>query len=658
MAIVDELIGLLGFELEGEENIKAFNKRMDEAAKKAEAFGKKIGTAFAIVGGAVAFGVGYLGKTALGVTAQFESYLATLETIEGSGEKAKKAFDWITDFAKTTPFEVDELTRAFVKLRSYGLDPMDGSMSIMGDTASAMGKSLDQVVEAVADAATMQFERLKELGIKASQAGDQVTFSWTENGKAMEKSVKKTGEEVTKFLYDIWGRKFNGAMIRQSKTWNGMMSNMSDTWTMFQYKIGQGGFFDAVKGKLGDVMDLLDKWEDEGKIDAIANAISSVFTTAADAIGAFVQQIAGHVEFLAKNWDTLSGYLKTFGGMLAYVLARAFPVVTIFMILGLAIDDFLTYLAGGESMIGDFVKWLQSIIPVSDSVAAAIAGLAGAVGLGLATAFLFAPMKMTGIAFGIVRALVVPLGALLLSGLTGLAGAVTAGVTAMFTGIPAAIAAARAAMLAAVALWGAPVTAALTSLSGAIMSGMTAAFALLSNPVGWAVILAGVVAALVAYFWDDLVAAWDAIDFPKLGRAIVDGIMNGLKAAGAAITSWFNSILPDWVTGGVNVPVTFESTGVPMPTGEQVRAVSKYEDSALAANMRNAREHLDKINGGSSGAVIANDNSSRSQTNNVNAPVTVNVQQASQAPAAAGKAVGAAVNTAAQPSRMQAGGFQ
>lgn len=610
MSVVDELIGLLGFEVTGEQNLKRFNKGMDAAAKNAEAVGKKIGTAFGVIAGAVSFAVGYIGKQSLNVSAQFETYLATLETIEGSGEKAKKAFDWITDFAKTTPFEVDELTRAFVKLRSYGLDPMDGSMAVMGDTASAMGKSLDQVVEAVADAATMQFERLKELGIKASQAGDQVTFSWTENGKAMNKTVKKTGEDVTKFLYDIWGRKFNGAMIRQSKTWNGMMSNMSDTWTMFQYKIGQGGFFEAVKGKLGDLMDVLDKWESDGKLDAIAKGLSTAFTSVADVIGIVIQQMAGHIEFLAKNWDNLSGYVKAFGIALGLIVASAFPVVTAFAIIGAVIDDFLTFLQGGKSVIGDFVSWIQSIIPISDQAAAAIGALGAAVATGLTLAFMAAPLKMGGFALTLVRALVVPLA------------------SALITGIAA--------------------------LSTAIVSGFTTAFALLSNPVGWAVILVGIGAALVAYFWDDLKAAWDSINFAELGTKIVDGIMAGLRAAGDAITGWFNSILPEWVTGGVNVPVNFSSTGMPMPTGGQVRGASTYEDSAMAQQLLNAKDHLNKTNGG--GAVIANDNSSRLQTNNVNAPVTVNVQQATQAPAAAAKAVGSAVNTAAQPSRMQSGG--
>ena len=48
-----------------------------------------------------------------------------------------------------------------------------------GDTASAMGKSLDDMVEAVADAATGEFERLKEFGIRASKNGDRVSFTRT-----------------------------------------------------------------------------------------------------------------------------------------------------------------------------------------------------------------------------------------------------------------------------------------------------------------------------------------------------------------------------------------------------------------------------------------------------------------------------------------------
>ncbi|MDG4813775.1 hypothetical protein P8629_12270, partial [Hydrogenovibrio sp. 3SP14C1] len=85
-----------------------------------------------------------------------------LETIEGSQEKAKASLDWIAGFAKKTPYDLAQVTESFVKLKAYGIDPIaDDALRILGDTGSAMGKSLDQAVEAFADAATGEFERLK-----------------------------------------------------------------------------------------------------------------------------------------------------------------------------------------------------------------------------------------------------------------------------------------------------------------------------------------------------------------------------------------------------------------------------------------------------------------------------------------------------------------
>ncbi|MDG4869117.1 hypothetical protein P8631_14065, partial [Guyparkeria sp. 1SP6A2] len=87
---------------------------------------------------------------------------------------------------------------------------------------------------AFADAATGEFERLKEFGIKAKTQGDDVTFSWTKNGKEMTKTVKKSSNEIRAFLLETMGDRFAGAMDKQSRTWNGMMSNLGDVWSSFQ----------------------------------------------------------------------------------------------------------------------------------------------------------------------------------------------------------------------------------------------------------------------------------------------------------------------------------------------------------------------------------------------------------------------------------------
>jgi diaminopimelate decarboxylase len=69
-----------------------------------------------------------------------------------------------------TPFGLAQATQGFVKMKALGLDPTRAALTSFGNTASAMGKDLNQMIEAVADASTGEFERLKEFGIKASRA--------------------------------------------------------------------------------------------------------------------------------------------------------------------------------------------------------------------------------------------------------------------------------------------------------------------------------------------------------------------------------------------------------------------------------------------------------------------------------------------------------
>lgn len=89
-----------------------------------------------------------------------------------------------------------------------------------------------------------------------------------------------------------------------------------------------------------------------------------------------------------------------------------------------------------------------------------------------------------------------------------------------------------------------------------IIRGLIMAFGLLSNPVGWGIILAGVAAALIWYFRDDLARAWPkvvawfknawtglknwlgSIDWSGIGMRIADALTFGLASKfGAAMAS-------------------------------------------------------------------------------------------------------------------------
>lgn len=385
MAVVDELVAILGYEVKGEEKLRRFTQSIDDAARRVATFAAAAATAAA---GAAAL----LGRSVVQTTAQFESFQATLETVEGSAEKARASLDWISDFAKRTPFEVEELTRSFVKLRAYGMDPTTGLLEDLGNASSAMGKSLMDAVEMIADASTGEFERLKEFGIRASQAGDQVTFSWTENGKTLSKTVKKSGDEITKFIQERFGARFSGAMLRQSKTWNGMMSNLSDSWTDFQRRIGEAGFFDAVKNQLGKVLDFIARLDADGSLDRWAQNLSWAFTAATDAIGSFATRVGRHLGTIAdiinnnrEAWDWLKWVLGA-------IALRLFPVAAMFAAAAFALDDFLTYMRGGQSVLGDFIQALADFLgaepqQVADALKAIAAGAgmlaAAAIGVSL-----------------------------------------------------------------------------------------------------------------------------------------------------------------------------------------------------------------------------------------------------------------------------------
>ena len=177
------------------------------------------------------------GAAAVKAAADYETLETSLKTILGSSEAASNAMKWIADFAAKTPYQMDTVAASFAKLSAAGFDATK-YIGVLGDTASAMGKSLDQSVDMFTDAATGEFERLKEFGIKARTEGDKVTFTWQQNGQAMSKTVLKSSTDITAGLTGILS-KFKGGMEEQSKTLNGSLSNLADNATAFGRAIGQ-----------------------------------------------------------------------------------------------------------------------------------------------------------------------------------------------------------------------------------------------------------------------------------------------------------------------------------------------------------------------------------------------------------------------------------
>lgn len=224
---------------------------------------------------AVAVGIGAFMKNIVTGYMEVENLKVGLATIEGSSASAEKSFAWIKKFAKETPYEMMDVADSFKKLKSYGLDPVKGDLlKDIGNMSSAMSKPLDAAVEAIADATTGEFERLKEFGIKASKQSGMVTMTYNKDGKTITKTVKNTTKDIQQAFQEISKDRFSGGMEAQSKTMTGILSNISDTWEQFKQRIAEGGGFDKVKEKLQQFADWLSNNQDV--IDMVADNIGYV----------------------------------------------------------------------------------------------------------------------------------------------------------------------------------------------------------------------------------------------------------------------------------------------------------------------------------------------------------------------------------------------
>ena len=250
--------------------------RLTGSLGKLAAKAGKFSALFGAAGGGLALFAGKkMAEDIMDVGGAFESLGIRLETIQGSAEKAKQSLDWVEKFTATTPFELDQVSDAFTRLEAYGISATKW-LPKLGDTAAGMGKDLNESVEMFADAIVGEFERLKSFGVKARTVGDQVTFSWNQNGKAMQLTADKTSDGISAALEKIFKR-FEGGMLKQSKTWGGMLSNLADKWTGFRKSVADAGLFEYMKSGLASTLAKIKEWKKSGRLDTWAKQTSDAF---------------------------------------------------------------------------------------------------------------------------------------------------------------------------------------------------------------------------------------------------------------------------------------------------------------------------------------------------------------------------------------------
>jgi hypothetical protein len=173
--------------------------------------------------------IAMMAKEVFDVNRHLQSMRASLSNAFDGVKNGAIAFSFADEFAEKYRMRVDDVTQSLITLKNLGLRPSEEALRSYGNMASAQAKPITQMIEAVADAATGEFERLKEFGIKASAENGKVAFTF----QGITTAVGNSASEIEQYLISLGNTKFGTAMIDQADKVNGAVEGLGNTWTRF-----------------------------------------------------------------------------------------------------------------------------------------------------------------------------------------------------------------------------------------------------------------------------------------------------------------------------------------------------------------------------------------------------------------------------------------
>ncbi len=217
-----------------------------------------------------------LGQQMIGGNAQFEVFQTKLGVLLGSSEAAQKRINELATFAAKTPFEIPDVVEASTILQNFGGDALatGKGLQFVGDLASGanvpfkeMAVTVGRLFSAIQSGKPFgeAAMRLQELGI-ASGTDMDILKQMQEDGASAADIWKKFTEQTGKF---------SGMMDKQSLTFEGMSSNLSDWFNTMMRTIG-APLFDIAKQGLGRLLEILGSPDMKIQIDALASNVGLV----------------------------------------------------------------------------------------------------------------------------------------------------------------------------------------------------------------------------------------------------------------------------------------------------------------------------------------------------------------------------------------------
>lgn len=238
------------------------------------------------------------------------------------GQAAADDMKYIVDMAQNAPFAMQALTDSFVKFRSAGLDPTDGSLKALVDSVARFGgdsellKRAAVAVQQMSGKGVVSMEELRQqLGEAVPNAmqamADAAGITMGELTKAVASGTVEAKQALSLMFVGLRAENENAAKDMM-QTYTGALAQLQTSFTLFADRVGQTGYLDSLSKGMKELASIMNSAEGI----SFANSLGSGLTTAIDGL----RQLA---QWLAKNQELVINLGKVVAAMVAFKLMRA-----------------------------------------------------------------------------------------------------------------------------------------------------------------------------------------------------------------------------------------------------------------------------------------------------------------------------------------------
>ena len=293
-----------------------FDRGMDDASNSASSFSSKMGNVMENVKSFLIYDIGknlvtgFVNATKSGIeyNATLEQSAIKWETLLGTQEKANKMLQDIQKFAKDTPFEQMGVEAMATQLHNAGFEgeALFNQISKFGDLAGAFGIQSDSLQEMV-----RQYSQVKQAGVAYTEDLNILQDRGIPIYKALAKElgintadVKKWASEgkissdVYQSALDSLAKGVEGGMAKMSKSFSGQLSTMKDNFEQMAGTLSKP-IFDFLAEQLSKIIPF---------IESVSSSLSE--NGLMGTIQRFAPGIMPYIESAISIFDNLKNAVK------------------------------------------------------------------------------------------------------------------------------------------------------------------------------------------------------------------------------------------------------------------------------------------------------------------------------------------------------------